>query len=43
MFLERKVEYFFAKDTSIDLCTYLGFGFLKAPREHVLHGPLLVI
>ncbi len=24
-------------------CTYLGFGLLEAPREYVLHGPLLAI
>jgi hypothetical protein len=23
----------------IDHCTYLGFGLLEAPREHVLHSP----
>jgi hypothetical protein len=34
---------FLCNQTSIDLCTYLGFGFLEAPREHVLHGPLLGI
>jgi hypothetical protein len=30
-------------DMLIFVCTYLGFGFLEAPREHVLHGPLLGI
>ncbi len=34
---------FLCKHTSIDLCTYFGFGFLEAPREHVLHGPFLGI
>jgi hypothetical protein len=24
-------------------CTYLGFGLLEAPREYVLHGPLLAM
>ncbi len=24
-------------------CTYLGFGLLEAPREYVLHGPILAI
>ncbi len=27
----------------IDQCTYLGFGLIEAPREHVLHGPFLDI
>jgi hypothetical protein len=27
----------------VDLCTYLGFGFLEAPPEQFLHGPLLGI
>jgi hypothetical protein len=35
----KEVWIFLCKHTSIDLCTYLGFGFLEAPREHVLHGP----
>jgi hypothetical protein len=34
---------FLCKQTYIDLCTYLAFGLLEAPREHALHGPLLGI
>ncbi len=39
--LRKKVEYLFTEHSYIDHCTYLGFGLLEAPREHVLHGPLL--
>ncbi len=41
--LEKRLGISLQQCTYIDHCTYLGFGLLEAPREHVLHGPFLGI
>ncbi len=38
-----KESYLFAEHIYIDHCTYFSFGLLEAPRENILHGPLLGI
>jgi hypothetical protein len=41
--LARRLKFLFTRCTQIEQCTYLGFVLLEAPREYVLHGPLLSI
>jgi hypothetical protein len=41
--LAIRLKFLFTKCTRFEQCTYLGFVLLEAPREYVLHGPLLSI
>jgi hypothetical protein len=41
--LAIRLKILFMKCTQFEQCTYLGFVLLEAPREYVLHGPLLSI
>ncbi len=40
---EKRLRFLFTIYTYVGFCTYLGFGLLEAPHEHVLHGPFLGI
>jgi hypothetical protein len=41
--LAIRLKFLFKMCTRFEQCTYLGFVLLEAPREYVLHGPLLSI
>jgi hypothetical protein len=43
VFWQRRLSVSLQEHIYIDHRTYLGFGLLEAPREHILHGPLLSI